>query len=294
MRTRVLALANSTLGSDELTADLRSTVARLRRHQHDRDGRSRLHAGGVKAFLDGGASMGTALLDEPWPGRPDYRGELVFTAEQLEHIARFCVAESLPLGVHAVGNAAVRIALETFERVDALGPIAPLRFSIIHGYLWPSPASMALAARLGVAVASQPAMQWAFADRLAGVFGDEAIGRAHPFRSWLDAGVVVAGGSDHPAIPLSPSLAMAAARSRTVKGRDEPLGKAESISAFEALQLYTVSSAWLAFAEESRGRLAPGTDADWTVIEVDPLIASADELAQVEATETVIAGQQVY
>jgi predicted amidohydrolase YtcJ len=290
VRTTAMPLAQTSLGADE-------AVARLRAAEECRPGTGDewLRFGAVKVFFDGGGSLGTALLREPWPDAKDgYRGNQTVPTETLAEVARACAAERWSLGVHAVGGAAIDLVLDVFAEIDRETPIRPLRFSLIHAYLWPSPENVATASRLGVVVATQPPMQWKFGPGLVAKFGTERVGRATPVRSWLDGGVAVAGGSDGPGIPLEPLFGMWTARTRRVEGLPEPLGIEEAVSAEEALALYTTGACFGAFAEHERGVLREGMLADWAASSVDPLTAEPDELLEATVLQTAVGGRVVY
>jgi predicted amidohydrolase YtcJ len=289
VRTTAMPLAQTSLGGAE-------AAARLRAGEHlPGTGDDWLRIGAVKVFFDGGGSLGTAMLREPWPGAEgDYRGNQTVPTETLAEIAHACAAEGWSLGVHTVGGAAMDIVLDVFAEVDRETPIRPLRFSLIHAYLWPSAENIETAARLGVVVATQPPMQWQFAPGLVAKFGAERIGRATPVRSWLDGGVAVAGGSDGPGIPPEPLFGMWTARTRRIDGASEPVGIDEAISPEQALALYTTGACYAAFAEHERGMLRAGMLADWVAVSVDPLTASDDELADARVLQTVVGGRVVY
>jgi predicted amidohydrolase YtcJ len=150
-------------------------------------GDDRLRLGGIKVYYDGTGSFGTALMRGPWPDS-DSRGTRVIDRERFVDIARACAAEGWSLGVHAVGGGAIDEVLAAFAEADGVRPIRPLRFTLIHAYLWPSPDNVELARRLGVIVAVQPALHYTVARRLTEVFGDDAIARATPVRAgWTAA-----------------------------------------------------------------------------------------------------------
>ncbi len=289
VRTTVMPLVETSLGADE-------AMARLRRGESlPGSGDEWLRVGAVKVFFDGGGSLGTALLREPWPGAPDgYRGNQTVPTDTLAAVAQACAAEGWSLGVHTVGGAAIDLALEVFADVDRERPIGPLRFSLIHAYLWPSADNIATAARLGVVVATQPPMQWQFGPRLIPKFGVERVGHATPVRSWLDGGVLVAGGSDGPGIPPEPLLGLWQAQTRRLEGMAEPVGIDEAVSPEQALGLYTTGACYAAFAEHERGTLREGMLADWTALSVDPLTAPPDELIEASVLQTVVGGRVVY
>jgi predicted amidohydrolase YtcJ len=163
----------------------------------------------------------------------------------------------------------------------------------MHAYLWPSPQSMRLAARLGVILSTQPAMQWRVGAGIAERFGESAA-RTAPLRDWADAGVRLAGGSDGPDFPMSPLFGMWQARTRRVRARDDALGVEQALTPEEALRMWTVDAAFYCFADRDRGRLAPGMLADWVEVDVDPLEATDDQLAQATVLRTVVGGREVY
>lgn len=257
-------------------------------------GDDRLKLGGIKVFLDGGASLGTALLREPYPGERCNCGIQVTHSATFHRLVEFCACSGWSLGVHAVGGKAIDIALDTFAEVDARHSIRDLRFSIIHAYLWPSPENIALASKLGVAVATQASMQYQFAPLLVRRFGAEAIARATPIRSWIDGGVLVAGGSDAPATPFQPFVGIWHAVTRYVDALQGSLGMAEAISAEQALKLYTRNAAWLSFSEQERGMLRPGFVADWVAVSVDPLRCAPEALRAACVLATGVGGELVH
>jgi len=258
-------------------------------------GDEHLRIGGLKLFLDGGGSLGTALMRDAWPGSDGYHGEAVTSTVDLATIVRFCVEERWSLGVHAVGGAAIDIALREFDathKEDA--SIADLRFSLIHAYLDPSPANMSAAHRLGVVVASQPTMQERFAGILERRLGREQAAKANPLRSWLDAGVIVAGGSDSPITPHDPFRGIWQAVTRSSGEHGEAFGPDERISRLEALQMYTSAAAWCSFAEDTAGSLSVGMPADWLAVDADPMTCSLNELAEMKPDITAVDGELVH
>lgn len=257
-------------------------------------GDERLRLGGLKVYFDGAASFGTARLREPWPGRDGYLGELVTSADDLERLACFCAARRWSLGVHAVGGGGVDLALAAFARANAEHPVGDLRFTLIHAYLWPSADNMAQARELGVVVATQPTMQERFAPLLAERFGWEAIGRATPLRSWLDAGVRVAGGSDSPITPYPPLRGIWQAVTRHCKPLGRPLGPAECLAADRALALYTSEAAYACFSEHLDGSLRPGGLADFVALGADPLRVPPAELRDIPVLLTAVGGHIVH
>jgi predicted amidohydrolase YtcJ len=252
-----------------------------------------LRLGPAKLFLDGGGSLGTALLDEPWPGTDGYFGHQTTSTEGLRAWAAWTAQARIGLGVHCVGSAAIDLALDAYAAADAVAPIAGLPFTLIHAYLWPTAAQMSRARDLGVLVATQPPLQWSFGPSLVHRFGAERIGAAHPIRSWVQSGAMVGGGSDGPGVPLSPLWAFWQMRTRSISGTDEAIGIDEAVDPQTALELYTTGAAAVAVAPE-RGRLEPGAPADLVALGVDPLAATPEECRDGEVLLTMVGGETVF
>lgn len=257
-------------------------------------GNSTLKLGGFKLFMDGGASLGTALMREPYPDERCNCGIQVTSTENFRAIAWACARNGWSLGVHVVGGKAIDIALEIFAEIDKEIPLSPLRFTLIHAYLWPDAHNIREAARMGIAVATQCSMQWAFGPLLVKRFGVAMMSVATPVRSWLDAGVRVGGGSDSPVTPFAPLLGLWQARTRSIAGTDDPVGRLQVVSGEEALAMYTRDAAWLSFSEHERGILREGMLADWTVLSHDPTACDPEDLREAKVLATAVNGEVVY
>lgn len=263
----------------------------------DRDG-ERWRIGPWKLFLDGGGSMGTALLHQPWPGTADYYGNQTTSTAGLNEYAVWAAETGAGLGVHCVGGAAIDLFLDACEAAARIRPLKGLGFTAIHAYLWPSTAQMRRIRRLEVLVATQSPLQWSFGPGLVRRFGVEAAGRAHPLRSWLESGAIVGGGSDGTGhgveAPIAPLWAFWQMQRRTVDGdSEEPVGPEEAITAPQALALYTTGAAAVAMAPD-RGRLSPGCVGDLAALDVDPLRASPEASRDAGVLATMVAGELVH
>lgn len=254
-------------------------------------GDSWLRYGAIKVFLDGIVSMGTAWVRDPYPGTCDH-GTRIVAADRLALVARECVRSGWSLGIHAIGGLAVDAALAALAAAPRTR-VAGLRCSLIHAYLGPTAASMRTAAALGMGLAAQPQMHTWIAPRLAEMWGREVADAASPLRSWLDAGVVVAGGSDSPLTPTDPIAGIHDAVTRLVAGRGVA-GAEQCVDVATALAMYTTSAAWLAFADHERGALVPGRLADWIALDKDPLATRPEDLRSIRVLQTRVGDHTVY
>jgi predicted amidohydrolase YtcJ len=239
-----------------------------------------LRAGYLKVFMDGTLGSATARL-------LDGSGVEITSAERLAEIVREAAAAGWPVGVHAIGDAANRAALDAFEATaDAWRPLG-LRQRIEHAQLL-DPAELPRFAQLGVTASVQ--FSHAPSDRdLADRIWEGHAG-AYAYRSLLDAGASLANGSDAPVEELDPLKGIVAGVLRTLD--DRPGWRLEqALTVAEALHATCVTPAWLAADEDRRGRLRPGMAADLVVLDRDPLRCPPEELPHIGILATVVGGR---
>lgn len=261
-----------------------------RRPDLDPDGTAIFVLRGVKLYADGAlGSRGAALL-APYADDPSNRGLVLLDEAALAHAARMAVAHGWQLAIHAIGDRANRMVLDAYEAAGVAG--RDLRFRIEHAQVV-APEDVPRFGRLGVAAAMQPIhatsdMPWAEA-RL----GPERVAWAYAWRTLLDAGARLIGGSDFPVEEASPLLGLYAAVTRQdAQGRPEGGWRPEQrLTLDEAIRMFTVEPAWASFQERNRGRIAPGFIADLTVFDRE---LSADRgLLEARVKMVVIGGRVV-
>lgn len=230
-----------------------------------RDGR--LTMGWLKLFADGTLASRTAALLEPVEGGTD-RGMFTTPPEQMAELANRAAAAGIATKIHAIGDAAVRTAL------DVLGPTAAavkLMPRLEHVQLCSS-ADRARFAALGVAASVQPVHLRDDAATARELWGDRAEANGYTWRSLLDAGAVVAFGTDAPVEPIDPwsGIAMAVLRRDPSWGADaSPFGQDETLTLEQALRAATVGP-HLTARDKLGGRLVPGARADLVVLPAAP------------------------
>jgi hypothetical protein len=247
--------------------------------------------GAVKLFADGTLGSRTAAMIEPYEGTTDTGLDLLPPDELRDLVAR-AFAAGLSVAVHAIGDRAVRGALDAFE--SARGHIAHLALPprIEHLQLV-RPEDAARLARLGVAASMQP--QHCVSDiDLAERHWGARCRNAYPWRALLDAGARLAFGSDAPVEPPVPAAGLAAAVTRRRPGRARAFVPEQCIGLDEALTAYTEGAARLAGWWPAVGSLRPGSCADFVVWSTDLHAAGAEDLAQARPRWTVLGGRPVH
>jgi predicted amidohydrolase YtcJ len=246
-------------------------------------GNPMLRLGYLKVFMDGTLGSQTARM-------LDGSGVEITSGDELAEIVRRAARAGFPVAVHAIGDAANRDALDAFEATrDEWKPLG-LRHRIEHAQLL-TPEDVSRFAEVGVAASVQ--FSHAPSDRdLAERFWAGETHRSYAWRSLLDAGAVVANGSDAPIEELDPWAGIVAGVLRTLDDRP-PWHPEQAVTVEEALRATTVTPAWLARDERRRGRLLPGYLADLVVLDRDPLAIPADELPEVRVVATMVGGRWV-
>jgi predicted amidohydrolase YtcJ len=232
-----------------------------------------LTASATKIWADGGMSSRTAAIHGSYPVPPYGSGILSFDRAELTELVTGLAARDLQVCVHAQGDRAIETTLDAFERITANGN--PRRHRIEHGgALYPALRARAAAQR--VVIASQPGFISTLGDGFAAAFPDTSD-ELYAFRSWLDAGLTVAGSSDAPVITADPLAGLRDAVARRT-GAGRPFGPGERLTPGQALALYTRHAAFAMHREHELGTLEPGKLADLTLLDGDPLTADLSKL----------------
>ena len=236
--------------------------------------------------LDGDFDMHTAALSEPYAGLPDQFGLLYQTQDALEAFVLEAHARGLQCAFHAVGDRAVEQALRVFEKAQAALPRPDARHRIEHAQLI-GPDHLERAKRAGVMFSLQPAFNDAWDHHTyEGWVGQTRAQRVDPLRSFYEAGIPLAGGSDSTVTDLAPLTGIHAAVNHS---RPE-----ERLGLEEAVDLFTRGVAYGTHHENRRGKLAPGYDADLTLLSEDPKEVDPTRLKHVGVAMTIVRGQVVF
>lgn len=246
--------------------------------------------GGVKMFLDGSLGSRTAWMLEPYAGSRD-RGMPITGENDVRDAMVSAAAAGIASTVHAIGDAAVRRALELLSAIPRLSiPHRIEHFQCVH------PLDMDRAPQAGIVLSMQPAHLLTDIDLVERHWGDRGKG-AYAFRSLLRRGARLVFGSDVPVASLDPRVGIHAALER--KGFNgapaDGWRPEEKIGFSDAVAGYTVSAAHAAGVGHRRGALAPGFDADLVAWEVDQLAEQGDGEAfrRGRAVLTIVGGETV-
>ncbi|MEE8541992.1 MAG: amidohydrolase [Desulfobacterales bacterium] len=243
----------------------------------------------IALFADGAPDSKTAAFFEPYCGDSNNYGMLYYQDDELEDIVAQIHKTGFQVSIHACGTRAAEQVLKIYAKVLAQYPRKDHRHRIEH-FEMPLGNQIKRAVDLGVALAMQPMFLFLSGDNtianIRAILGAERTRRWKPFRSILDAGALVAGGSDAPVTPMSPLKGIWAAVNHP--------NQKERITLYEALQLFTVKAARIGFEEDVKGSIEVGKLADFAVLAEDPYSIGRNEIGDVSVEMTLVGGKIVY
>ena len=255
------------------------------------DGDERLRVGAIKVFVDGGFTGPAAYTIEPYRGETEYRGILERPEEELRTIVQQGHDMGWQLGFHAIGDAAIEIAVNAFVDAIESNPKDDHRYYLNHFTVPPPGRTLDLMAEHGIAIVQQPNFTYTLEGRYAANLDGHRLTNNNPVKTPMDHGIFMALSSA--ILPINPLVGLYAAVTR--KGMSgEVYGPDEAITIEEAIRGYTANGAWITFEEGIKGTLEPGMLADMVVLSDDLLAIEPDDIMDVEIDMTILGGSVLY
>jgi predicted amidohydrolase YtcJ len=261
-------------------------------------GSSYLRLGAVKGFADGSIGSRTAALFEPYSDEPDNRGILsaeMYPPEAMRERLMKADEAGLQLRVHAIGDRAVSMILDMFADIEKSHGYHDQRMTIEHAQ-HVAPKDLARFAELHVIASMQPYHAIDDGRWVEARIGHERAKTSYAWRSLLDHGVTLAFGTDWDVAPLNPLLGLYAAVTRaTLDGRNPHGWIAEQkITLAEAVEAYTLGSAFAEFQEKDKGSITAGKLADMVILSGDIFAMKPEAIRNVKVETTIVGGRIVY
>jgi predicted amidohydrolase YtcJ len=261
-------------------------------------GSTYLRLGAVKGFADGSIGSRTAALFEPYSDEPDNRGILsaeMHPPEAMRERLMKADAAGLQLRVHAIGDRAISMILDMFAAIQAANGYHEQRMTIEHAQ-HVAPKDFERFARLHVIASMQPYHAIDDGRWVEARIGRERARTSYAWRSLLDHGVTLAFGTDWDVAPLDPLLGLYAAVTRATLDGKNPLGwfPEQKITLAEAVEAYTMGSAFAEFQEQEKGSITPGKLADLVILSDDIFRIRPEGIRNVKVETTIVGGRIVY
>jgi predicted amidohydrolase YtcJ len=241
---------------------------------------------------DGSFSERTMAISKPYPGiQPPYQGNVTEKQEDLNAWAERVHRAAIQLNCHANGDVAIDMVLTAYERAQKLAPRADARPKITHCTLINDDLLRRMKA-LGVVPAPFTSYAYYNTDKFH-FYGEELIKRSMAYRSFLDAGIPAAAGSDFSPGPFDPRMGIQGMVTRT-GWNGETWGANQRVTVEEAVRINTLNGAFNSHEESIKGSIAPGKLADFVVLSDDIFTMAPDRIKDVEIVRTMVGGRAVY
>jgi predicted amidohydrolase YtcJ len=257
-----------------------------------------LRLGALKGFADGSLGSTTALFFEPYLDAPNTSGllsdQMIPEGTMLQRVLQ-TDRLGLQVMIHAIGDAANRDILSLYRQVAEKNGPRDRRFRIEHAqHLRPSEVKQF--AEFKVIASMQPyhcADDGCWCDKRIGI---ERSKGTYAFRSLLEAGAILAFGTDWPVAPLNPMAGLKAAVTRQTLDGKYPDGwvPEQKITLEEAIRAYTLGAAYAEFQDQAKGSITLGKLADLVMLDRDIFAIAASGLDQVKVAITIVDGKVVY
>jgi predicted amidohydrolase YtcJ len=261
-----------------------------------------LHTGMLKGFMDGSLGSHTAAMLQPYADDPNNSGLPRYDPVRLNEMTKERLLAGFQIGFHAIGDKGVEMALDAFAGAEKAAKEArskaanggdDYRLRVEHAQVT-TPAQIARFRQLKVIASMQPNhlltdMRWA-QDRL----GAKRAATSYAWRSFLNAKVGLAFGTDYPVEPVTPFRGLYAAITRKSENGKQEYFPDQRLTVDQAIAAYTQGSAFAEFEEEEKGKLVPGMLADFVVLDRDLTASSPEKILGTKVLRTVVGGKTVY
>ncbi len=255
---------------------------------------------GIKCYIDGAlGSRGAALL-EPYADASASRGLLLSSEAALLPFFIRALRAGVQIQTHAIGDRGNRLVLDLYERAFAAVPVAERkvaepRWRIEHAQVI-HPADIPRFRALGVIASMQPSHAIGDLYFAPARLGPERLKGAYAWRTLIDSGAIIAGGSDAPVERGEPLIEFyAAVARRAIDGfSNADWHREQRVTRAEALKMFTLWPAFASFQEKERGSIEAGKVADFTVLSADIMQIPEAEILKAQCVMTVIGGEVVW
>lgn len=259
------------------------------------DGDESLRFGPLKLLADGSLGSRTAALEEPYSDDGTTDGVLIYKDEEIYEILKTAYTNGLQTAVHAIGDRCMNQILDCYKSLMEEHPKEDPRFRIIHAQI----ASNEIFDKfkdLKVIADVQPVFMKTDMHMAEDRVGPERIKTSYAWKTMIDKGIHLSGGSDCPIEPFDPILGVYSAVTRKdLQGNPkEGWYSQESLDVYEGLKLYTTNSAYSTFEENIKGKIKEGMLADLIILSDNIMDTKEEDIKNIKIDMTFVGGKIVY
>ena len=249
--------------------------------------------GPLKLFVDGSLGARTAKLNAPYADDASTTGITVMDQNYLDEICAIAAENGMSVATHAIGDKAIEMILEAYEK-SLPDSSNPLRNGVIHCQIT-TPATLEQFRKNNILAQVQPIFIHYDKNIVFDRVGEELAKTSYAFKTLADMGVHVSYGTDSPVEDMNPYNNLYCAVTRmSLTGKGDVYLPEECVDIYEAVDNYTMESAFASFDEDKKGRLKPGYMADLVILDRNIFEVPSAEIKDVRPTATMIGGEIVY
>jgi predicted amidohydrolase YtcJ len=249
----------------------------------------------VKLLADGALGSRGAALVAPYSDAPDQRGLLFMSDAEMENKIETALKAGYQVNIHAIGDAANHQVLDAFEAAYRKVGGRQLRNRVEHAQVVALP-DIPRFKELGMIASMQPTHATSDMNMAEDRIGKERLKSAYAWRTFLNQGTRIAGGSDFPVESPNPFFGLHAAVTRTDHANRPEGGwhPEQAMTLMEAFRAFTLDAAYAQHQEKSIGSLEPGKWADFILVDQDLFKIAPADMWKIKVEQTWVAGKRVY
>lgn len=257
------------------------------------DGWGNFRFGPIKLVMDGSLGSHSAFLRQPYRNDPEKHGLPYYEKEEIYTLCKMAHDNGMQIATHCIGDASLEYVLDAYRRIQEENPRVDPRHGIVHCQIMDE-AQQEEFRKQNLLGYVQPIFVKADMEIVDDCVGEELGASSYNWRALWDKGVHLSGGSDCPVeyFDVMKNIQYAVTRTNFESGKS--WHPENCLTMEETLKMFTYEGAYASFAENSRGSITVGKEADLVVLSDDPFSVQPELLGDIQVLETIVKGKTVF